>query len=236
MKLATTNDYTGATVLRGGVVEFATLKNGGEASAIGASLEFAQNWVWYGGSWNYTGGSTSSNRSATIYKDTELNIAQSGATVKMSGTLEGNGGFILNGSGTLQPTTKAFFGYEGNTVLRGGTLYLTKASELWTDKNVKFGNSPKLVLAGGALVTKDNNDTYSSYISNGIPYISNRFKNLSDCNSDFVGNYIPLLVKTKLGKIRNGAFDNHTIRGFTLRYISIPRLSFPSPYGQVYGR
>lgn len=163
LKLATTNDYTGATVLRGGVVEFATLKNGGEASAIGASLEFAQNWVWYGGSWNYTGGSTSSNRSATIYKDTELNIAQSGATVKMSGTLEGNGGFILNGSGTLQPTTKAFFGYEGNTVLRGGTLYLTKASELWTDKNVKFGNSPKLVLAGGALVTKDNNDTYSSY-------------------------------------------------------------------------
>lgn len=164
LTLGTTNEYTGATVLHGGTVNLSTLKDGGVASSIGSSLEFAQNWVWNGGTWNYTGGSTSTNRSAKLYKDTELNIANSAATVKMSGVMEGNAGFILDGEGTLQPTSKDFFGYEGNTILRGGTLYLNKASVLWTDKLVKFGSSPKLVLAGGTLKTGDNNDTYSSYM------------------------------------------------------------------------
>lgn len=163
LKLEGDHAYSGATVLRGGTIEFATLKNGGEQSAIGASQEFAQNWVWYGGTYRYTGATTSSNRSAVLYKDTELEIANEAAKVSMTGSMEGNGGFILNGKGTLALNSQNFFAYEGATILRGGKLYLDGVSKMWADKLVKFGNSPKLVMAGGALETKDANDTYATY-------------------------------------------------------------------------
>ncbi len=162
MTLATNNDYTGATVLRGGELAIASLKNGGEASSIGASLDYAQNWVWYGGTWRYIGNNTSTNRSAIIYKDTEFNI-QNSATVSMSGKMEGDAGFILDGKGTLTPTKKDFFSYSGPTILRGGVLYLNGVSTLWSDKICTLGSSSKLVLAGGELRTKDPNDTYSTY-------------------------------------------------------------------------
>jgi len=163
LKLEGDNTYTGATVLRGGTIEFSTLKNGGENSAIGASQEFAQNWVWYGGTYRYTGASTSTNRSAVLYKDTELEITDETAKVTMTGKMEGNGGFILNGKGTLSLNDKDFFSYEGATILRGGKLYLNGISTMWSDKLVKLGSSPKLVMAGGFLETKDANDTYATY-------------------------------------------------------------------------
>ena len=163
LTLGTTNDYTGATVLRGGEVAFASLKNGGEPSSIGASLDYAQNWVWYGGTWRYTGGSTTTNRSAMIYKDTELNISNQGATVQMAGKMEGQGGLILDGKGTLQPSTKDFFNYAGPTIVRGGVLKLNGVSKMWSDKLCKLGKSSKLVLAGGEFRTQDSNDTYATY-------------------------------------------------------------------------
>ena len=163
LTIATNNDYTGATVLRGGEVAFASLKNGGVASAIGASLEYAQNWVWYGGTWKYIGSSTSTNRGAMLYKDTEFNVQNAGTTVQMSGKLEGDAGLIINGAGTVQPTKKDFFGYSGPTILRGGVLKLNGVSTLWSDKICNLGASSKLVLAGGELRTQDPNDTYSTY-------------------------------------------------------------------------
>ncbi len=163
LTLNANNDYTGATVLRGGEIQINTLKNGGVASSIGASLDYPQNWIWYGGTWKYTGGSTSTNRGATLYKDTELNIANSGTTVSMSGTLEGEAGLILDGKGTLSPTNKKFFSYAGPTIVRGGVLKLNGVSSLWSDKLCKLGNTSKLVLAGGEFRTQDSNDTYATY-------------------------------------------------------------------------
>lgn len=157
------NTYIGATVLRGGTIEFATLKDGGLASGLGASQEFAQNWIWYGGTYRYTGGKTSTNRSAILYKDSRFDIADASATVTITGAFEGDGGLTLDGEGTLSPSSKDFFAYNGATVLSGGKLYLNGVSTMWSDKLVKLGNSPKLVLAGGAFETKDANDTYATY-------------------------------------------------------------------------
>ena len=155
----TSNDYTGATVIHEGTFVFSELKNGGVASSIGASQEFAQNWIWNGGVWKYTGANTTTNRSANIYKDTELNISE-GATVTMNGQFTGQGDFVLNGTGQLNPTEN-FFKYEGNTVLKGGTLYLSYLAT--SGQTVKLGSSPKLVMAGGTFKTKDNNDSYKTY-------------------------------------------------------------------------
>ena len=162
LSLSANNDYTGATVLRGGEIAFSSLKNGGVASSIGASLDYSPNWVWYGGTWRYTGGNTSTNRGAVIYKDTEFNVQNANTTVSMGGKMEGDGGIVLNGAGTLAPTSKDFFSYAGNTTVKGGTLYLNGVSTLWSDKICDLGGS-KLVLAGGSFRTKDPNDTYSTY-------------------------------------------------------------------------
>ncbi len=163
LKVETSNSYTGATVLHDGVLEFSSLKNGGVASGLGASQEFSQEWIWDGGTYRYTGASASTNRSALLYKDSEFEISNAEATVKVSGNFEGQGGLILGGEGVLQPSSKDFFSYEGATTLCGGKLYLNGVSTMWTDKICDLGNSSKLILAGGAFETKDANDTYSSY-------------------------------------------------------------------------
>jgi autotransporter-associated beta strand protein len=160
------NAYRGATVLHRGTISFSSLKNGGVSSSIGASDEFAQAWIWDGGIWNYTGPATSTNRSAKLYNSTQLTIANP-VTVAVSGDIEGTGNFTLSGSGTLSPSSPSFFQYDGNTILRSGTLYLSYLNSI-TDKKVYLGNgsniSPKLVLAGGSLVTKDANDNYCTYL------------------------------------------------------------------------
>ncbi len=160
LTLNTVNSYKGATVLHEGVIEFNTLKNGGEPSAIGASVEFAQNWLFDGGTYKYTGASTSTNRAAKINRETELNIANKAATITMTGTFEGDGDFALGGEGQLTVGTTKFFGYKGATILNGGTMYLST-----TDiSKAGIGSSSKLVMAGGHLKTKGESkgdETYS---------------------------------------------------------------------------
>ena len=159
LALNTVNSYKGATVLHEGVLEFNTLKNGGVPSAIGASVEFAQNWLFDGGTYKYTGASTSTNRAAKINRETELNIANKAATITMTGTFEGDGDFALGGEGQLTVGTTKFFGYKGATILNGGTLYLST-----TDiSKAGIGSSSKLVMAGGHLKTKGESNGYETY-------------------------------------------------------------------------
>lgn len=157
--LNTVNSYTGQTVLHGGTIEFNSLANGGEVSAIGASSEFAQSWIWNGGTWKYTGGNVTTNRSAMLYEDTEFNIVNSGKTVTMNGSLEGVGGLTLNGEGQMTVPGTNFFKYTGNTVLKGGTLYLSTVDA--AKKGI--GSSPKLIMAGGTLKTKGESENYETY-------------------------------------------------------------------------
>ncbi len=149
--------YTGATTVQEGVFEFKTLLNGGEPSALGASEDFAQNWVFAGGKYRYSGSKTSTNRCARLLKDGELEIK--GTTVTMNGTFEGKGNFTLSGNGTLQANTNHFFGYTGATILAGGTLHLPNADIA----NKGIGSSSKLIFAGGTLSTKGENEGYETY-------------------------------------------------------------------------
>ena len=162
LTVTTSNTYTGATVLHNGTFSFSTLKNGEVASAIGASSEFGQNWIWNGGTWNYTGGTTSTNRSANLYSDTKFNVASSSATVTMNGSINGTGSVTIGGKGTVTPSSGNFFNYDGATIVSGGTLHLPYLSTI-EDKNLTLGNSSKLLLAGGKFSTKDANDNYTTY-------------------------------------------------------------------------
>ncbi len=160
LTLTGSNTYTGATVLHDGVLEFSTLKNGGVASAIGSSVEFAQNWIADGGTYRYTGVTTTTNRSMKLSSTSTLDIKS--ATVTMNGVIEGsiaNADFIIDGGGQITVGTTKFFGYKGATVLKGSTLYLST-----TDiSKAGIGSSSKLVMQGGTLKTKGETSGYETY-------------------------------------------------------------------------
>ena len=159
LTIATDQQYEGATVLHDGVYEFSSLKNGGVASGLGKSMEFAQNWVMDGGVFKYTGASTATDRSATLYSNTELNIANSAAVVTMNGGVEGNGNLEINGSGTLGVNTTNFFKFDGNLVVKGGIVKLN--SKDISDKGI--GSASKLVMQGGQFVTVGKNEASVKY-------------------------------------------------------------------------
>lgn len=160
LTLNNTNSYTGATVLYDGVLEFNTLKNGGENSAIGSSVEFAQNWIADGGTYRYTGGNTTTNRSMKLSQTSTFDVKS--ATVTMNGTVEGSdatANFVIDGGGQITVNTTKFFGYKGATVLKGSTLYLSTTDISKTG----IGSSSKLVMAGGHLKTKGESNNYETY-------------------------------------------------------------------------
>ena len=160
LTLTGNNTYHGATVVHDGILEFSTLKNGGEASSIGASVEYAQNWIFDGGTYRYTGGTTSTNRSLKLSSTSTFDIKS--ATVTMNGIAEGAdmaSDFIIDGDGQMTIGTTKFFGYKGATILKGSTLYLST-----TDiSKAGIGSSAKLVMAGGHLKTKGESSGYETY-------------------------------------------------------------------------
>ena len=159
LAVSTMNDYKGATVLHRGVLSFSTLKNGGVASAIGASEEFAQNWVFDGGTYEYTGSTTSTNRSARVLSESSLSVAQASSVVTMNGSFEGDGNLIIDGKGTVKVNTVDFFKYSGSTILKGGKLQLPTPAIT----NAGICSSSKLVFAGGHLVTAGETEGYENF-------------------------------------------------------------------------
>ena len=159
LSLNTSHAYKGATVNHGGVIEVKTLANGGVNSSIGASDEFAQNWICDGGTYRYTGGNVSTNRSMMVYGSATLDIAGASTAVTMTGSIEGSGDFILDGAGQLTVATNKLFTMEGDVVLRGGNLYLSTADIA----KAGIGTAGRLVMAGGKLSTKGETEGYETY-------------------------------------------------------------------------
>lgn len=161
------NTYTGANVLHGGTFSFSSIANGGEPSALGASLEFAQNWIWDGGVWNYTGKNATTNRSAQLYKNTEFDV-NDGRVLTMNGTITGQASVTFGGKGTIKPGSPDFFGYTGETIVKDdAVLSLEYLNSITTDKHYYLGNgenvSSKLVLQGGKFSSKDGSSHNGSY-------------------------------------------------------------------------
>ncbi len=167
LSVTTPLDYKGASVLHEGTWSFNSIGNGGVASAIGASEDYAQNWIWNGGTWEYTGGSASTNRHAQLYRDTAFDISNKGTTVTMNGSIDGTGSVSFGGEGAVTVGSPSFFNYDGATVLSGATMNLNYLSKI-ENKLVYLGEgknvSDKLVLAGGTFATKDGNDNYCTYM------------------------------------------------------------------------
>jgi autotransporter-associated beta strand protein len=159
LTVASDQRYEGPTVLHQGIYEFSSLKNGGVASGLGMSQEFAQNWVFDGGVYKYTGASTATNRSAKLYNDSELDIAIKSATVTMNGSFEGQGNLTIGGEGTLNVNTTSCFKHNGDLRVQGGTVKLA-TKEI---SEAGIGTASRLVMAGGSFSTVGKNEANVTY-------------------------------------------------------------------------
>lgn len=161
--LASDNTYSGATVLHNGVVQFGQLANGGQPSSIGASLNYGFNWVWKGGTWNYTGGNAATDRQAIIDKSTTFSVEQAGTTVTFNGELSGVGGLIKDGPGRL--SLRTINPYEGETVIKGGVLEVYPLSTGTETENIihngmALGTSNIIKFEGGTLTSRGGSDAF----------------------------------------------------------------------------
>ena len=157
--VATDQQYEGATVLHDGIYEFSTLKDGGVACGLGKSQEFAQNWVMDGGTFRYTGGSTSTDRSAQIYSSGTLEITSPSATITMNGSIEGQGDLTIGGEGTININNASFFRFDGRLLIEGGTICLNNEEVA----KAGIGTASSLILSGGCLKTNSGNDKNPKY-------------------------------------------------------------------------
>ena len=112
-----------------------------------------------GGTYQYTGSTTTTDRSATLYDDTEFNIAKSGTIVTMNGGIEGSGNLTIGGEGQLTVNTPNFFKFDGDLVMAGGVLKLNNKEV----SDAGIGKAKKLVMAGGSFVTVGKNESSVTY-------------------------------------------------------------------------
>lgn len=196
LSLLTNNSYTGATVLRSGIMEINSLQNGGLPSSIGASANYNFNWVWKGGTISYTGASTSTDRSAALDSSTDFSVSNAGSTVTMTGVLSGTGGLIKSGAGTL--VLRSANPYEGETVIKGGVLEVQPVNSATEEGNIihnaaAIGSSGILRLRGGTYRTTNGSTTlyenypFHMYVEDGTINGFEPYRN-ANINCDVSGN------------------------------------------------
>lgn len=123
--LSGANTYTGSTTVSGGTLAFATVANGGAASALGASSADAANLVLENGTLRYTGVTASTDRGFTLVNGGPArNITVDGTTNLTFGgqvTSPDDAGFTKAGTGTLT-LSNATNDFVGPITVSGGLV------------------------------------------------------------------------------------------------------------------
>jgi len=127
--LSGTNTYTGVTTLTDGILSVATIGNGGSSGNLGAATNAAANLVFNGGTLQYTGSSSGTDRNFTINAGTTgtidvttNNLTIAGASTNTTGALTkiGAGTLTLSGSNLHTGATTVNAGLlTGNGSLAG---------------------------------------------------------------------------------------------------------------------
>jgi fibronectin-binding autotransporter adhesin len=142
LTISTINDYTGPTLLGGGVLAIDSLGDAGTPGSIGAASAAANNFTINGGTLRLTGSQTNTNRNLTLgASGGSFDIASNGSSMQISGAIGGSGSLVKTGVGTLI-LAKANT-YTGGTTINQGTIYLA-------------GSGPNSSGLGGGSVTLNN--------------------------------------------------------------------------------
>ncbi len=118
------NNYVGVTTVSNGTLSVGTLANGGLASGIGAASSDAANLVINAGAnLEYTGGTTTSDRSFTLGAGAAgggIDVDSASTTLTLSGVATGTGALRKEGAGTL--ILSGANTYSGGTIANAGIL------------------------------------------------------------------------------------------------------------------
>jgi fibronectin-binding autotransporter adhesin len=117
------HDYTGPTVLAGGVLAVSQVANGASPSGLGAAGSDPTNLVINGATLRYVGPSAGTDRGATLLgPGGTIDVAAQETVLTASGLIAGPGTLTKSGPGFL--TLAAANTFTGGTVIREGALAL----------------------------------------------------------------------------------------------------------------
>lgn len=141
LQLSGLNTYTGITTITAGILSAETISNGGVASNLGASSTSAGNLVFGGGTLQYTGVTSSTNKNFTLNTATTSTIEVTTGRLTISGaSTNTTGALIKSGSGILELSGANLF--TGLTRVDAGTLRYGLNNAL---------SSGAITIAGGTL-------------------------------------------------------------------------------------
>lgn len=137
----TDNNFTGPVVIENGILEVASLKDGGLPSSIGASTNSSQNWIMRNATLQ-TRAQMSTNRHMQVTDTLTINNPSSNNSVLISGNISGtNTTLIVQGKGSLTLQGSNSF---GRVILKDGLLLLGSSYS----NRYSMGNA-KIRLEGG---------------------------------------------------------------------------------------
>ena len=208
------NTYTGITTISAGTLSVNTLANGGTASGIGASSSDSANLVIQtGGTLQYTGATTSTDRGFTLsgIAGGAVDVANAGTTLTVGGTIvgavpfhkAGAGVLVLSGANTNTGPTTIDAGTlrAGSTQAFGGPAAMTLADAAGVTLdlngfNNKVGglsgggaNGGTVRLGGATLTVGGTNVSFSGTITGvgGLTKDNSSAQTLLGCNNNYTG-------------------------------------------------
>ncbi|HEY4415953.1 MAG TPA: autotransporter-associated beta strand repeat-containing protein [Verrucomicrobiae bacterium] len=138
VNLLNTNNYTGATVISGGVLSVTNLANGGLPSAIGASSSNSTSLVLAGGTLSYSGPATTINRGYQTQATNSTLTTVSNLTLTGMADATASGGLYKSGTGqltyaTIGTNTLSGANADGYNVMAGSVVFNGGASSAQTN-------------------------------------------------------------------------------------------------------
>ncbi|MBP5340243.1 MAG: cellulosome protein [Prevotella sp.] len=146
------SDYTGKTIVNGGILTVPNFYDGGQKSAIGEATAAKNNLQLNGGTLVLSKDNMGTDRQITLTDTATIKITQSNSSLSLKGQVSGTGYLVKDGAGQLN------FSYGGTNNFAG--LIVKKGKVAQGAWNATFGKSGSpMLLAGGEVHQIDVNST-----------------------------------------------------------------------------
>jgi len=150
LNVLTTNNYTGPTVLDGGVLSTPLITASATPSGIGAASASEINLVFNGGTLAYTGPSASTDHGITLTNGGGTIDVTNGTALTLTGDITGNGTLTVRDSGNVilaSPSTT----YTNSTTIAGTMLQINNANGTGSGP-INFSNAALVYFPSGGIM------------------------------------------------------------------------------------
>jgi fibronectin-binding autotransporter adhesin len=205
LTVLTTNGFSGPIVLDGGVLSTPIVANSSSASGIGASSSTPNNFVFNGGTFNFTGGSASTDHGITLTNGGGTIDVSNTDILTLNGNIVGNGTLTVVDGGTLDLNNVN--AYTNTTSIAGGVLELDNASGAGTG-SINFSNATLVYYPHGG-ITVANPFNFVPGTTNALVISSGSGGNPIS-NGAWTGGGLLLITNTYSIYTVNGSLDGFT--------------------------